>query len=58
MSPKYLNKIITESLANPTAQVTDDQQVVVNTISKLGTMFITLKHSDDYYDFMRNNGYF
>ena len=58
MSPKYLNKIITESLANPTAEVTDDQQVVVNTISKLGTMFITLKHSDDYYDFMRNNGYF
>lgn len=58
MSVESLNSIITDALENPTDEPTAEQQVLINTMSKLGTIFITLKHADDFYDFIRNNGYF
>lgn len=58
MSTNSLKHIITDALENPRLEPTEEQQVMINTLSKLGTIFITLKHSDDFYDFIRNNGYF
>lgn len=58
MSTKALKAIVTDALDNPRSEYTEEQQVFINTMSKFGTELITLKHSDDLYDFVRNHGYF
>lgn len=49
------NSISADGIAS---EVSDDEKMFVNTISRFATIFSTLKHANDFYDYVRSSGYF
>ena len=39
-------------------ETTEEEQMMMNTVNRFAGIFSTLKHADDFYDFIRSNGYF